>query len=96
MSASPGDAPLAVQPVAAFRAALADVVGRERNARARRPERVAALQTLSVADQVGLVEQFEAALRGSGDVAALAVQLHEALRALCPETTVDEEELSDA
>ena len=96
MSASPGDAPLAVQPVAVFRTALADVVGRERNTRSRRPERVAALQTLSTADQVALGEQFEAALRGSGDLATLTAQLHEALRALCPETPVDEEELSDA
>ena len=96
MSASPGDAPLAVQPAAVFRAALADVVGRERNTRSRRPERVAALQTLSAADQAALGEQFEAALRGSRDTAALAAQLHEALRALCPETTVDEEEESDA
>ena len=96
MSASPGDTPLAVQPAAVFRSALADVVGRERNIRVRRPERVAALQTLSAADQVALGEQFEAALRGSGDLAALTAQLHEALRALCPQTAVDGEKLSDA
>ncbi len=96
MPVPPGDVPPIVQPVAVFRAALAELVGRERSARSRRPERLAALQALSDTDQAALVERFEAALSGPADAATLTGQLHAALRALCPETALDDEEANDA
>jgi hypothetical protein len=49
-----------LQPLIVFRSALAVAVAKERASRARRPERVAAVGSLTDADQAHLVEMVEA------------------------------------
>lgn len=85
----------APQPLPLFRAALATAAAQERAARTRRPERAAALQSLTDTDLARLAEHFEALLQGPPEIAALAAQLHDALRALSPEAPATEE-ASDA
>jgi len=86
------DAPstAAPRPTVAFRTALAEAASRERAVRARRPDRVQALASLTDGDLVGLAQAFEAMLRGPADASAMAASLHAALRALSPDAPADE------
>jgi hypothetical protein len=76
---------LAPRPAAVFRAALTSVAAKERAVRARRPDRVQAVASLSDSDLVALSQEFELLLRASGDVTALATRLQTALRSLSPD-----------
>jgi hypothetical protein len=79
-----------LQPSTVFRTALSAGADRERRARTRRPDRVAAVRGLADPDLVGLVAAFEAMLHGRDDVGAMAERLHGTLRALAPDPLLDE------
>ena len=78
------------RPGAVFRAALAEAATRERAVRARRPDRVQAIASLTDGDLVTLAQQFETLLRGSADAVASAASLHATLRTLSPDAPTDE------
>lgn len=78
------------QPTAVFRARLGAAVARERDRKALRAEKKAAVASLSDADVGRLIETFDALLTGPADVTALAEELHAALRALSPDTAEEE------
>lgn len=74
------------RPAAVFRTALAEAAARERSGRARRPDRVQAINELTDADLASLAQAFEALLRAPADASAMAERLHAALRTLGPDT----------
>jgi hypothetical protein len=78
------------RPVAVFRAALAEVAARERAVRARRPDRVQAIASLTDGDLADLVQAFESLLRSPADAGAMAASLHDTLRVLSPDAPADE------
>lgn len=78
------------RPAAVFRTALADAASRERSVRARRPDRVQAIASLTDGDLAGLAQEFEKMLRGPADASAMAASLDATLRALSPDTSADE------
>jgi hypothetical protein len=80
----------APRPAAVFRAALADVAARERAVRARRPDRVQAVASLTDGDLADLAQAFESLLRAPADASAMAARLHDTLRALSPDAPSDE------
>jgi hypothetical protein len=78
------------QPTTVFRAQLGTAVARERGKKMLRAEKKAAVASLTDADVGRLVETFEALLDGPADVAALATDLHAALRGLSPDPAREE------
>lgn len=91
MPPTPPD-PAALQPVAAFRAALRTAADQARKSRAQRPERVQAIAALTETDLARLTDHFAALLRGPADIGALTSALHAELRALAPEQAPREED----
>lgn len=78
------------RPAAVFRAALAEAAARERAVRARRPDRVQAIASLTDADLVTLTQELERLLHTTADASATAASLHATLRTLSPDTSADE------
>ena len=80
------------RPAAVFRAALAEAVARERAVRARRPDRIQAIASLTDADFITLAQELERLLHTTADASATAASLHATLRTLTPDTPADEVE----
>jgi hypothetical protein len=76
--------------VPAFRAALVAAIAKERGSRARRPERVTAVASLTDADRDRLAETFELLLGGPHELGALVDDLHGQLRRLSPPAMAEE------
>ena len=74
------------RPGAVFRAALAEAATRERAVRARRPDRVQAIASLTDGDLVTLAQELERLLHTADDVTTMAASLHATLRTLSPDT----------
>ena len=78
-----------LRPAAVFRAALAEAATRERAVRARRPDRVQAIASLTDADLVTLGQEFERLLHTADDASAITASLHAMLRMLSPDAPED-------
>jgi hypothetical protein len=78
------------RPAAVFRAALAAAAARERAVRARRPDRVQAIASLTDGDLATLAQELEQLLHTADDASAIAASLHATLRTLSPDAPTSE------
>ena len=73
------------RPAAVFRAALAEAAARERAVRARRPDRIQAIASLTDDDLSTLAQELDRLLHAADDAGAIAASLHATLRTLSPD-----------
>ena len=86
------------RPAAVFRAALAEAAARERAVRARRPDRIQAIASLTDGDLSTLAQELDRLLHVADDAGAIAASLHATLRTLSPDALTGEadDEVNDA